>query len=107
MIITPVMISQAIRSKVLAALFTFIPIFGMYALNFIASELENPFGIDSNDLPLSHFQDEMNSCLLMLLHPNTDMIASVSPQCVMKFEDLLEACAIPAEQKNRLSSYPM
>ena len=25
-------------------------------------ELENPFGLDANDLPLEHFQQEMNDC---------------------------------------------
>lgn len=29
---------------------------GMFALNFISIELENPFGLDANDLPLAHFQ---------------------------------------------------
>ena len=28
----------------------------MFALNFISIELENPFGLDANDLPLTHFQ---------------------------------------------------
>ena len=28
----------------------------MFALNFISIELENPFGLDANDLPLAHFQ---------------------------------------------------
>jgi predicted membrane chloride channel (bestrophin family) len=28
----------------------------MFALNFISIELENPFGLDANDLPLPHFQ---------------------------------------------------
>lgn len=47
----------------------------MFALNFISIELENPFGLDANDLPLSEFQKEMNDCLLMLLHPNTDLVS--------------------------------
>ena len=34
----------------------------MSCLNFIGVELENPFGQDDNDLPLDHFQDEMNNC---------------------------------------------
>ena len=41
-------------------------------------ELENPFGLDDNDLPLDHFQQEMNSCLLMLLHENSDLITATS-----------------------------
>lgn len=108
-IITPIMIGQAVRSKILAALFTFVPIFGMYCLNFIAGELENPFGVDDNDLPLGRFQDEMNSCLLMLLHPNTDMIAGTSSRCITSFDDLLEAVTNPssARHASRLSAYDM
>jgi len=88
-VLTPMIISGVIRSKVLAAIFAFVPVFGMFSLNFIASELENPFGTDDNDLPLEHFQTEMNSCLLMLLHTNTDMIAGTSPRCITNFEKLL------------------
>lgn len=51
---------------------------GMFALNFISIELENPFGLDANDLPLTHFQKEMNDCLLMLLHLNTDLVSGLA-----------------------------
>lgn len=110
-VLTPIMIGQAVRSKILAALLTFVPIFGMYSLNFIAAELEDPFGIDANDLPLGKFQKEMNSCLLMLLHPNTDMIAGTSSRVITDFNELLEAFERPAEDPNsvkrRLSAYDM
>lgn len=86
--LTPLMLSALLKSKILIALFCFIPIFGLFSMNFIAIELENPFGIDTNDLPLQHFQDEMNSCLLMLLHDNTDLIAETSPDCMMDFQAL-------------------
>merc|ERR1719230_599445 len=105
------MLGYAIRSKVLASLFTFIPIFGMYSLNFIALELEDPFGTDANDLPLSNFQFEMNNCLLMLLHDNTDMIAGTSERCIKDFDLLLEAWDKdpddPESAKRRLSAYDM
>jgi len=90
-VLTPLMLSNLIASKILVAFFTFVPIFGMFSLNFIAIELENPFGVDDNDLPLANFQLEMNSCLLMLLHHNTDLIASVSPDCEMNFSTLYSA----------------
>eukprot|EP00747_Dinoflagellata_sp_TGD_P183780 gnl/TRDRNA2_/TRDRNA2_38922_c0_seq1.p1 gnl/TRDRNA2_/TRDRNA2_38922_c0~~gnl/TRDRNA2_/TRDRNA2_38922_c0_seq1.p1 ORF type:complete len:583 (+),score=117.09 gnl/TRDRNA2_/TRDRNA2_38922_c0_seq1:89-1837(+) len=93
-ILTPLMMSVLIPGKVLCALFTFVPIFGMFSLNLIASELENPFGTDANDLPLGHFQAEMNNCLLMLLHTNTDLIASVSSKCIMDFNKLVNMVEI-------------
>lgn len=84
----PVMISATIKNSALAAVFTFLPIFGLFTLNFISIELENPFGDDDNDLPLETFQEEMNNCLLMLLHPNTDLIATTSPNCILDFFEL-------------------
>lgn len=86
--LTPMIITAVVKSKVLAAIFTFIPIFGLYSLNFIAVELENPFGTDANDLPMSHFQEEMNTCLMMLLHENTDMISGTSPNCLRDFHQV-------------------
>lgn len=87
-VLTPMIMASLINSKVLCAIFTFVPVFGMFSLNFIAAELENPFGTDKNDLPLGRFQEEMNSCLLMLLHSNTDMISTTSDRCVMDFRNL-------------------
>jgi len=57
--------------------------------------LEDPFGDDDNDLPLVHFQSEMNSCLLMLLHWNTDIIAQCSPTCVFDFNELVKKVDFP------------
>merc|ERR1712107_295446 len=72
-----------------APVFAFMPTFAMYSLNFIGVELENPFGSDDNDLPLEHFQHEMNSCLLMLLHPDTDLIAGLDDnRCKFDFKTL-------------------
>merc|ERR1711874_522268 len=85
------MLSVLIKNKVGCALFTFVPVFGMFSLNFVASELENPFGDDDNDLPLAHFQQEMNTSLLMLLHYNTDHIAELSDKCIKDFTALKES----------------
>merc|ERR1719321_932766 len=89
-IIVPLLITSLAQSKILAALFTFTPLFGMWCINFIAIELENPFGTDDNDLPLEHFQIEMNNCLMMLLHPNADLIANIGPRCETDFYKLNE-----------------
>merc|ERR1719313_604417 len=79
-----------INSKVLASIFAFVPIFGLHCLNFVAMELENPFGTDVNDLPLINFQTEMNNCLMMLLHPKADLIPNVSSRCETDFFELKE-----------------
>lgn len=87
-LLTPIILTSLVESRVGGFVITFVPIFGMFSMNFVAIQLENPFGLDANDLPLFHFQKEMNSCLLMLLHPDTDMIATVSSECVFGFEEL-------------------
>lgn len=45
-----------------------------WSLEFIAAELENPFGDDVNDLPVFMFQDDVNNGLLLLIDENSDAI---------------------------------
>merc|ERR1719182_536547 len=91
------MISNICPHPIVGPVITFLFIFGAFALNFIAMELEDPFGEDPNDLPLADFQAEMNNCLLMLLHTNTDMIPGTSEECVMDFHGLLRTMDISSE----------
>jgi len=100
--LTPAMISVIFTSRPLVVLFTFIPTFACFSLNFIASELENPFGNDDNDLPLAHFQSEMNNSLLMLLHSKSDHIAGVSPLCTIDFHTLMETRAVRVSSEMQL-----
>mmetsp|Transcript_48031 Transcript_48031/g.102942 ORF Transcript_48031/g.102942 Transcript_48031/m.102942 type:complete len:672 (-) Transcript_48031:218-2233(-) len=88
-LLTPLMVSSIFSSGVFTFVFAFLPVFGFYSISFIAAELENPFGNDDNDLPLQHFQSEMNSCLLMLLHHQADHVPNVGPACIMDFDDLV------------------
>jgi len=67
---------------------TFVPVFGFLCLNYTAEELEMPFGEDHNDLPLAHFQSEMNSSLLMLIHECSDHVASIGNRAQRDFEAL-------------------
>jgi len=88
-VLTPMLLTCIIKSKVWAPLFTFVPIFAMFCVNFVAVELENPFGDDENDLPLDHFQTEMNTCLMMLLQENADLVASIhDKRCEFNFDRL-------------------
>lgn len=66
-VVTPVFAASVVAHPALAALMSFLPIFGMWSLIFIAGQLEQPFGTDPNDLPLSVLQFDMNTSLLMLL----------------------------------------
>lgn len=90
LIMSPALITASVPRKVFAPILTFLAVFSMFALNFISIELENPFGLDANDLPLTHFQKEMNDCLLMLLHPNTDLVSGLDPKVMLDFKELYE-----------------
>lgn len=87
-IFTPVLMSQIVANKVCAALLSFLPIFGMFSLNCVSIELEMPFGSDTNDLPLHHFQEEMNQTLLMLVHDMADHLPHTCKRAVRNFDAL-------------------
>lgn len=88
-VVTPVLVTETIENKWWAMVFSFLPSFGMCALNYVAIELENPFGDDDNDLPLLHFQKEMNNCLMMLLEDHADMQPGTSRACMKDFRTLV------------------
>eukprot|EP00930_Biecheleria_cincta_P091235 TRINITY_DN8074_c0_g2_i1.p1 TRINITY_DN8074_c0_g2~~TRINITY_DN8074_c0_g2_i1.p1 ORF type:complete len:375 (-),score=43.76 TRINITY_DN8074_c0_g2_i1:33-1157(-) len=87
--LTPLVLTTVLTNKIIATVVTFMPVFAVASLYYAAVELENPFGKDANDLPLEHFQAEMDNCLLMLLHPDADTVASIRPDCDMDFKDLI------------------
>ncbi|OLP81162.1 hypothetical protein AK812_SmicGene38329 [Symbiodinium microadriaticum] len=93
-VLTPILITSIFTQPVWCVVFSVIPIFGswgtrMSCLNFIGVELENPFGQDDNDLPLDHFQGEMNNCLLMLLHSSADLLPDVDiTRCLTDVDEI-------------------
>lgn len=103
-VLTPIMITSVITGKVCALGLTFVTMFGMFSLNFISGELENPFGSDANDLPLTRFQQEMNNCLLMMLHNKADHCATTSWRCCMDLEALTRTKAIRFSSVRSLSN---
>jgi hypothetical protein len=61
----------------------------MWALNYIARELEMPFGNDPNDLPLDHFHDHMNSSLLMLIREEADIVPHIdATRCLLDYDSM-------------------
>lgn len=78
-ITTPLVVAAIVKQYAWAMLVTFIPVFSVIALNLVCTQLEMPFGSDANDLPLDHFQEDMNRGLLLLIHEMTDHIVSTRP----------------------------
>jgi len=87
-VLTPVVVTSLMNEALLAMAATFVPMLGLCILNYAAEELEMPFGDDDNDLPLSHFQKEMNSSLLMLIHECSDHVPSLKAKAHRDFESL-------------------
>jgi len=66
-VVTPVVTPQWCNTVFWTGFFVCLQVFILWALNSIASEIENPFGSDANDLDGECMQVEMNSHLLLLL----------------------------------------
>lgn len=77
-LICPFVTTQWVTFPVWAFIIVFIQVFILWSLNFIAVEIENPFGTDANDLDGRHMQREMNSHLLLLLQPATVRVPQLS-----------------------------
>lgn len=95
----PILITQVVSNKVFAALLTLIPVFGIFSINFVAGELEMPFGQDDNDLPLQKFQKEFNNSLLMLVHDLADHLCFTSAMAVLSFDKLTNFARASLVQK--------
>lgn len=63
----PIVMSQWVYHWPWAFAFTFIQVFILWALAYIAKQIENPFGHDSTDLDRRQMQVDMNSSLLTLI----------------------------------------
>lgn len=72
-VLSPVVCGLLMNSPFTAALFSFITVCSFWSINFIASEIEMPFGADPNDLPIAKMQREMNVSLLSLLEEKTQV----------------------------------
>lgn len=66
-IITPVASALLVENTIWAGVLTFVTIFTFWCINYIAEEIEMPFGDDLNDLPIAHMQKVMNKSLHTLL----------------------------------------
>lgn len=77
----PFIVSQWVHQPWWAGIFAFMQVFTLWSLNFIAIELENPFGADPNDLDGARLQKDMNNHLRLLLKPATQKTPSLKFQC--------------------------
>eukprot|EP00294_Goniomonas_avonlea_P003046 CAMPEP_0114563510 /NCGR_PEP_ID=MMETSP0114-20121206/13153_1 /TAXON_ID=31324 /ORGANISM="Goniomonas sp, Strain m" /LENGTH=507 /DNA_ID=CAMNT_0001749371 /DNA_START=20 /DNA_END=1539 /DNA_ORIENTATION=+ len=63
----PVLVALFVSNVFFALILVFFCVVGVVALNEVAKEIEEPFGFDINDLPLSELQMEFNKRVYLLL----------------------------------------
>lgn len=66
-VMTSVISALVLRNGFWSAWFTFVLVFAFWGANYIAAEIESPFGDDANDLPLNQMQEDVNASLWTLL----------------------------------------
>lgn len=71
---TIVVAALSLSSPYMAFLATFTVSASFWGVNYMAVELENPYGNDANDLPLHEMQRDMNQSLCSLLHPTAQNV---------------------------------
>eukprot|EP00418_Pyrodinium_bahamense_P066205 CAMPEP_0179100504 /NCGR_PEP_ID=MMETSP0796-20121207/46421_1 /TAXON_ID=73915 /ORGANISM="Pyrodinium bahamense, Strain pbaha01" /LENGTH=476 /DNA_ID=CAMNT_0020798331 /DNA_START=26 /DNA_END=1454 /DNA_ORIENTATION=- len=85
----PFLMCVWVSSPIWTGILTFVQVAFFWSLNSIATELENPFGEDTNDLPAQAMQREFNQELLLLLRPSTAVTAKLSKKAVLtEMQDL-------------------
>lgn len=65
--LTPLMAALMMQTPVWAFFVAFLPIFACWGINYIATEIEQPFGTDFNDMPLHFMQSSLNTSIMSLL----------------------------------------
>uniref|UniRef100_A0A7S4V4L9 Bestrophin homolog n=1 Tax=Alexandrium monilatum TaxID=311494 RepID=A0A7S4V4L9_9DINO len=81
-VLVPFMVSQWVTQPFWALIFVFMQVFVLWSLNYLAEEIENPFGTDDNAIDGAHMQDEMNKHLLLLLHPKALRTPEISEKAI-------------------------
>jgi len=78
--LTPVLAAVTSQTSWWAGLMTFITVLAFWCMNYIAAEIEQPFGEDHNDLPIPEMLKDMNKSLRMLLRPETQNYPNYTPR---------------------------
>lgn len=88
--ITPVFIATWTTHWIWAGVFAFVSVFTMWSINFIAAEIEQPFGGDVNDIDIKDMQYVFNRCLVAILSPEVTHAPALCshPEARHTFEDL-------------------
>jgi len=89
--ILPFIMMQWTNHYVSALICTYVSVVSVLSIEFTATELENPFGDDDNDLPCHQFQEAMNSSLLVLVDPDANRPPSLNDKAILNYQKLIKA----------------
>mmetsp|Transcript_29261 Transcript_29261/g.51214 ORF Transcript_29261/g.51214 Transcript_29261/m.51214 type:complete len:376 (-) Transcript_29261:143-1270(-) len=70
-VLTPIIASLIMKNHKWAACLAFMGVFCLWAIYYIAAEIEQPFGTHKNCLPCFDMQEELNRILIVLLDPQS------------------------------------
>mmetsp|Transcript_90870 Transcript_90870/g.261848 ORF Transcript_90870/g.261848 Transcript_90870/m.261848 type:complete len:611 (+) Transcript_90870:73-1905(+) len=85
-VLTPILTSVLLDTWWWAMLASFISVFALWSLNYVAAEIECPFGDDDNDLPMQALQKYMNRTLASLLDSEAQVVPVADTRFKMKFD---------------------
>jgi len=88
MIMTPLVTCFVTSHPLSCGFFTWISVLCMLGVEYVAEELEHPFGDDANDLPVWEMQHDMNQHLLRLVDSSTWNVPELVPTARTTYEDL-------------------
>eukprot|EP00927_Polykrikos_kofoidii_P018954 TRINITY_DN1881_c1_g2_i1.p1 TRINITY_DN1881_c1_g2~~TRINITY_DN1881_c1_g2_i1.p1 ORF type:complete len:473 (+),score=77.25 TRINITY_DN1881_c1_g2_i1:2-1420(+) len=78
---------------------TFLVVLVFWAINYVAEEIEQPFGDDDNDLPIPEMLRELNMSLRLLLEPQAQ-----KPPCFTLTEEHLDMKLVSADHRITISA---
>merc|ERR1719174_3345162 len=72
-VVTAAVCATVVKTRFFAAVLSFVVVFSFWSINYIAVELEMPFGDDPNDLPLHDMQSDLNKSLVCLMQKSAQV----------------------------------
>mmetsp|Transcript_31765 Transcript_31765/g.61195 ORF Transcript_31765/g.61195 Transcript_31765/m.61195 type:complete len:664 (+) Transcript_31765:248-2239(+) len=108
MLSAPLVIGAYIQTPALGTMLATLSVLGLFALNKTAEELEDPFGVDPNDLPLDGILAEFRNSIfaLELLDKTTFMDTWSNLQHTTSMRDLQDKPDVLAASKSLRNMHP-
>jgi len=89
---SPLALCSLVTKPVSVGFFSLFSIYSLWSLYALATELEDPFGTDANDLGAPDMQNEMNHRLLLLVNPYSSSMPQAPKDSATPKGSALEVC---------------